>query len=178
MRRLGSLRSSDVPVTRPGWCKAQLNSRHSPHSSEVLCWGLGNILDKDVSEWGGFNILLSLVLILLHLSVDPMLPTFFKHPLLALPPLSPFLFQVPSKAKQPTQGVHYPFQKTRSRASTYVQWWLLLSHLQTFSPHLLGYISLPEEALPTQITSKTSSFRWMSHLSQSHQSTISQDLKL
>ena len=45
----------DVPVTRPGWCKAQLNSRHSPHPSEVLCWGSGNMLDKDILEWGGVN---------------------------------------------------------------------------------------------------------------------------
>ena len=32
------------------YCKAQLNSRHSPHSSEVPCWGLGNVLDKDILE--------------------------------------------------------------------------------------------------------------------------------
>lgn len=41
------------------------------------------------------------------------------------------------------------------------------------TPHLLGYISLPGKLSLLKSPPKISSFRWMSHLSQSHQSTVS-----
>lgn len=155
-------------------CKAQFSSRHSPHPFEVPCRWLGKVLNKDILEWGGFD------------------PTFLgPHPSppfgvsnasnclsLNLPSWHSFLCLLFYSRRPPRLSSllicsTIPFRKLRFQGFSFCS---VMTFTQPssdlLSPPFGLHFKLPGEAVPTHITSRISSFWWITHLCQSHQATL------